>query len=161
MAIPFPSRIDIPAATREPLLALLNQQLADTLDLRNQTKHAHWNVKGPAFIALHKLFDELTDELDEIADDTAERATALGGVAHGTARQVAAASRVPEFPANVAKDLDVVKALAERYAAVAKSTRAAIDEADKLGDKDTADLFTGASRELDKSLWFLEAHLHG
>ena len=39
--------------------------------------------------------------------------------------------------------------------------RKAIDEATRLGDADTADLFTGISRENDKYLWFLEAHLHG
>jgi starvation-inducible DNA-binding protein len=142
-------------------VAVLNQFLADTFDLRSQTKYCHWNVKGPNFIALHKLLDELTDELDEYVDDIAERATALGGLATGTVRMAAASSRLPEFPANVVKSNELVAALSDRFAALAKSTRAAIDETDELGDKDTADLFTGVSRGLDKSLWFLEAHLQG
>jgi starvation-inducible DNA-binding protein len=157
----FPTRNDMPADNRKDLVALLNQHLADTLDLHAQTKYAHWNVKGPNFISLHKLFDELAETLQEASDDVAERATALGGVARGTLRQSATASRLPEFPAETFRDVAVVEALAVRFADLAKTTREAIDKADELADKDTADLFTGISRELDKGLWFLEAHLQG
>jgi starvation-inducible DNA-binding protein len=159
--IAFPTRIDIDAENRTKLISILNQHLADTFDLMSQTKFAHWNVKGPNFIALHKLFDELAEKLEEHVDEIAERATALGGVAMGTARQAAAMSHTPEFPSGVHKGLDVVTALADRYAALGKSVRAAIDESDELGDKDTADLFTALSRELDQSLYFLESHLQG
>lgn len=157
----FPTRIDIPADKREKLISLLNQHLADTFDLASQTKFAHWNVKGPTFIALHKLFDELVDKLEEHVDEIAERLTALGGVAMGTVRQAAAASRVPEFPVGTHKGLEVVAAVADRFAAVGKLSRAAIDTTDALGDKDTADLFTAVSRDLDQGLYFLEAHLNG
>jgi starvation-inducible DNA-binding protein len=155
----FHTRHDLSADNRRKLIALLNQQLADTTDLRTQTKHAHWNVKGPNFIALHKLFDELAELLDGFVDEIAERATALGGVATGTARVVAANSRVPEFPADAFDWKAVVTALADRYANLAKSTRDAIEASEELDDKDTADLFTEVSRGLDKSLWFLEAHI--
>ncbi|VTU00365.1 ferritin dps family protein : Ferritin Dps family protein OS=Chloroflexus aggregans (strain MD-66 / DSM 9485) GN=Cagg_3484 PE=3 SV=1: Ferritin [Gemmataceae bacterium] len=161
MATPFPTRIDIPADRRDKVVALLNQQLADTFDLYSQTKFAHWNVKGPHFIALHKLFDELADDVLENVDEIAERLTALGGVANGTARQAAAATRVPEFPVGTHKGMEVVAAVADRFGALGTSTREAIDRADALGDKDTADLFTGISRDLDQALYFLEAHLHG
>jgi starvation-inducible DNA-binding protein len=157
----FPNRHDLPEASRKKLIDLLNQHLADTLDLFSQTKYAHWNVKGPTFIALHKLFDELAEGVEDMSDEIAERATALGGLATGTLRQGAAASRLPEFPSGTFKDMAVVDALAARYADLAKTSREAIDQADELGDKDTADLFTQVSRELDKSLWFLEAHLQG
>jgi len=157
----FTTRIDLSAGKRTTAILLLNQNLADTFDLMSQTKFAHWNVKGPQFIALHKLFDELAEVLEDHVDELAERVTALGGVATGTSRQAAAASRVPEFPSGVHKGMDVVTALAERYAGVGKTTRQAIDEADKLGDKGTADLFTAVSRDLDQSLYFLESHLQG
>jgi starvation-inducible DNA-binding protein len=157
----FPTRIDLPADNRAELVAVLNRQLADTLDLWTQTKYAHWNVKGKTFFALHELFDKLADELEGQTDTIAERATALGGVANGTLRQAAAASRLPDFPGSTFAGQAVVEALAVRFAALAKSTREAIDAADGLGDADTADLFTAVSRELDKSLWFLEAHLQG
>lgn len=157
----FPTRHDIDAAKRTRLISLLNQHVADAFDLMSQTKFAHWNVKGSNFIGLHKLFDELAELLEGHVDSLAERATALGGVATGTARQAAATSRVAEFPAGVFKCMDVVAALADRYAALGKTVREAIDEADELGDKDTADLFTDVSRDIDQSLYFLEAHLQG
>src|SRR3954453_9200199 len=102
----FPTRNDIPSDSRTKLISLLNQHLADTFDMMSQTKFAHWNVKGPNFIALHKLFDELAEVLEKHVDEFAERATALGGVALGTARQAAAMSHVPEFPLGVHKDQD-------------------------------------------------------
>lgn len=151
--------IDLDSETREQIVTLLNQQLADTFDLYSQTKQAHWNVKGPHFIQLHELFDTLAAEVLPYVDDIAERATSLGGTAYGTARMSSAASRLPEYPADTFDGIESVKALVERYAALATTTRAAVDTADDLGDVDTADLFTGVSRGLDKSLWFLEAHI--
>jgi starvation-inducible DNA-binding protein len=151
--------IDIPAASRDKLIALLNQQLADTFDLMSQTKEAHWNVKGPNFYQLHELFDELATNLLGHVDTIAERATALGGLATGTVRMAASSTRLEEFPLGVTQDLEVVDCLVGRFANLAASTRAAIDKADELGDVDSADLFTQISRDLDKHLWFLEAHL--
>jgi starvation-inducible DNA-binding protein len=116
-------------------------------------------VKGPSFIALHELFDKLAGVVDEHVDSTAERITALGGVAEGTIPVVAKRSSLDDYPLNISSGMDHVDALATAVAAVGKLTRAAIDSADKLGDKDTADLFTGTSRDLDQYLWFLEAHL--
>jgi starvation-inducible DNA-binding protein len=157
----FPTRHDLPADNRRDLIALLNAHVADLADLRSQTKYAHWNVKGPTFIALHELFDDLADKLDGLTDTAAERATTLGGVALGTVRQAAAASRLPEFPSQTFAGLSVVEALAVRVADVGKSAREAIDKADTLGDAASADLFTAATRELDQALYFLEAHLQG
>jgi len=152
------TRIDIKPKLRENMIALLNQQLADTLDLYTQVKQAHWNVKGPHFIMLHELFDKLAEDLEDPVDDIAERVTALGGVARGTARDAAARSRLKELGRDF-HDLTVVAELADRYAALASTTRAAIETAAKEGDADTSDLFTGVSRGLDKALWFLESHL--
>jgi starvation-inducible DNA-binding protein len=154
-----PTRIDLKGKLRDSMIALLNQQLADSADLYSQVKQAHWNVKGPHFIALHELFDKLAEGLEEPVDDLAERVTALGGVARGTARIAAQESRLPEFPHDRVDGLKAVALLADRYAALAASTRAAIETAAKEGDADTSDLFTGISRGLDKALWFLEAHL--
>lgn len=150
--------IDLDVETREQVIALLNQHLADTFDLYSQTKQAHWNVKGAQFFSLHELFDKLAGDLLGHVDTIAERATALGGTALGTARMAAANSRLAEYP-DVVGSRESVEALVERYAALAAGTRAAIDAANNLGDADTADLMTGVSRDLDKSLWFLEAHL--
>lgn len=155
----YKTRIDLPAEIRDQMITALNQQLADTFDLYSQTKQAHWNVKGSAFFQLHELFDRLAEEVEEYVDLIAERVTALGGTALGTVRMSAAASRLDEYPLDVSHGLSSVEALAVSYAALAKTTREAIEVAAGAGDADTADLFTEVSRSLDKSLWFLEAHL--
>ena len=153
------TRNDLPAEARSAMVALLNQQLADLTDLFTQTKQAHWNVKGAEFIALHKLYDDLAGEVLAYIDDVAERAVQLGGVAAGTLRMGADATRLEEFPAGAVGSTESVTLVADRFATVAASSRAAIDTATEAADADTADLFTEISRGLDKSLWFLEAHL--
>jgi starvation-inducible DNA-binding protein len=155
----FSTRNDLSREAREEVVDLLNQQLADTFDLYSQTKQAHWNVKGALFFQLHELFDKLAAELAGYTDMIAERATTLGGLAQGTVRMSAANSQLAECELDVTDSLPIVEALAERYAALARSTRQAIESADGLDDADTADLFTEVSRGLDKALWFLEAHL--
>ncbi len=157
----FATRIDIPAEHRRKLIAMLNQQLADTFDLMSQAKQAHWNVKGPQFLELHELFDELAGRLAGFVDLLAERVTALGGTALGTARMAAAASRLPEYPTDITDGMSHVTALADRFAAYAQTTRQGIDLATNLHDQATADLMTEIARAVDKDLWFLEAHLQG
>jgi starvation-inducible DNA-binding protein len=151
--------IDIPAESREKVIPVLNAQLADLADLQSQTKQAHWNVKGPNFIALHELFDKLAAELSDFADMTAERITALGGLAAGTVRQSAQNSRLNEMDLNNIEQIQVLKTLTEGFAQLASSTREAIRETEQAGDASSADLMTEISRGLDKSLYFLEAHL--
>lgn len=155
----FPTRNDLPADVREKSIKLLNQQLADTFDLYSQTKQAHWNVKGIHFIALHELFDKLAESVLGYVDMIAERATALGGTALGTARMAGTSSRLPEYPLDITAGKAHVDALSARFAALGKTTRAAIDAAQSWSDADTTDLFTEISRELDQHLWFLETHL--
>ncbi len=155
----YPSRIDIPADARSKIVAILNQTLAATLDLKTQVKQAHWNVKGTDFYQLHEMFDEIASELEEYIDLFAERITALGGYACGTARMAAANSILPEYPTDIVDGTEHVTALAERFAPYAKHLREAIDSTDDLGDADTADIYTEVSRTIDKRLWFLEAHL--
>ncbi len=152
------TRSDLAAETRRKMVTLLNQQLADTADLYSQTKQAHWNVKGPEFYQLHEMFDALAKSVEGYIDTIAERVTALGGEARGTVRMAAADSRLAEYPEGLRRGLQHVEALAERYAAYAASTRTGIDTAEQAGDAGTADLLTEVVREMDKHLWFLEAH---
>ena len=158
-SVPFKTRIDIPAETRAAVDTMLNEMLATLTDLYSQTKHAHWNVKGTHFFSLHKAFDEFAEVFEGHIDTLAERITALGGVAHGTVRMAAGGTRLDEFPAETFEGVAVARAVADRYAAAANGFRHNIDFADEHNDKDTADLLTDISRDLDKSLWFLEAFL--
>jgi starvation-inducible DNA-binding protein len=154
----FATKNDLPEATRARVTALLNKGLADCIDLQTQCKQAHWNVKGPSFIALHKLFDEINEEVEEYVDLLAERVVQLGGVAEGTARTVAERSTLADYPLALTSGADHVDALSSALAAFGSGTRRAIDQADELEDADTVDILTEISRGIDKWLWFVEAH---
>jgi starvation-inducible DNA-binding protein len=153
------TRMDLAAKTRARIVGLLNDRLADAIDLQRQAKQAHWNVKGPQFIALHELFDTLAGEIDGYADEIAERVTALGGIAEGTVQAVGGRSKLDAYPLEISEGRAHLDALAAAYARYAKAVRKAIDVAAKAGDAGTSDLFTAISRGVDKGLWLLEAHL--
>lgn len=154
----FKTKNDLPKSSRSKAIDLLNARLADCIDLQTQVKQAHWNVKGPNFISLHLLFDKVNEAVEEYVDEIAERAVQLGGVAHGTARMAAKHSSLDEYPAKAVDGVEHVEALSSALAAFGKLVRKAIEEANKLEDADTADLFTEVSRGIDKWLWFVEAH---
>lgn len=149
---------DIAQDKREKLIAILNRRLADASDLKSQAKQAHWNVKGPQFIALHELFDEVAAKVDTHVDDIAERITELGGTAMGTVRLAAQNSSLSEYPHEIYDGPAHVDALSTALSDFGKKVRADIDTTGDLGDMDTADLFTEISRSIDKLLWFVEAH---
>ena len=155
----YSTRIDIAEEVRIKVIDILNKTLAATLDLKTQTKQAHWNVKGTDFFQLHELFDEMSGELEEYVDMVAERVTALGGTALGTARIAASKSILPEYPLEAVGGIEHITALADRYSVYGKHVRQAIDTTGDLGDADTSDMYTEISRTIDKRLWFLEAHL--
>jgi starvation-inducible DNA-binding protein len=150
---------DLPSNTRNVAIDLLNSQLANAIDLALLTKQAHWNLKGPRFIAIHEMLDGFRTQIDGHVDTMAERAVQLGGTALGTTQAVAKTSKLAPYPTDIYAIKDHLPALIDRYAQVANATRKAIDDADEAGDADTADIFTAASRDLDKALWFLEAHV--
>src|SRR5690242_11365292 len=154
----YKTKNDLPEKARIQMIALLQSRLADSVDLMTQTKQAHWNVKGPHFIGLHELFDEIAEDTEEYVDSIAERIVQLGGVAEGTARLVAKKSSLPEYPLNIASGRDHVNALSHALATYGEYVRKAIDQSSELKDAGTADLFTEISREVDKYLWFVEAH---
>ena len=124
-----------------------------------QTKQAHWNVKGPSFIALHELFDKANEEVEEYVDEIAERIVQLGGVALGTARVAAKASHLHEYPLEISTGHDhgirAALSAVSFLPAYGKTIRAAIDTSAEHKDADTADLLTGVSRGIDKLLWFV------
>jgi starvation-inducible DNA-binding protein len=155
----YKSNVGVPEANRQAIIALLNARLADAIDLFTQVKWAHWNLKGMHFIQLHELFDSIAEHVEGQTDTIAERIAALGGVANGTAREVAARSGLKEADLSASDGASQLKWLVHNVAHHANALRQAINESDDLDDKITADLFTSETRDLDKDLWFLEAHL--
>jgi len=157
----FDSKVGIPENNRQTLIDLLNARLADTIDMQTQAKFAHWNVKGEDFYQLHLLFDSIAEHVEDAVDLIAERVTALGGRANGTARQVAANSSIEEYDLNVMHGMDHVRALLKSLASVANAAREAIKQCATLGDDATADVFTEIVRAADKDIYFLQSHLQG
>ncbi len=155
----FDTRNNLYEDARLEVVEVLNQTLADTTDLMTQFKYAHWNVKGMQFFQLHELFDEIAELLTTHGDVLAERATALGGQARGTVRMAASTSRIEPIPADAVTGPEYVEHLADRLGTHAAYLREDIDRTMDIGDADTSDLYTELSREVDKHLWFLEAHL--
>ena len=155
----YPTKNDIQEKHRIPVVELLNARLADAIDLQTQCKQAHWNVKGPDFIALHELFDKLNEAIEGYVDEIAERAVQLGGIADGTARSVAKRTTLPEYAAKGGAGREHADALSSALAVFGRAVRQSTGKSLELGDADTTDLFTEVSRGVDKWLWFVEAHL--
>ena len=153
------SGTNIPLPDRIEMVALLNQMLADTIDLRLQVKQAHWNVRGIHFQALHELFDEVAEHLPDYTDAMAERAGTLGGAAIGTVTEVAKATRLNAMPTAFLDASEALEAVKSRVAFVANEARKGVDTAAEYGDEVTADVLTEVTRGLDQQLWFVESHL--
>jgi starvation-inducible DNA-binding protein len=156
--VSYETENDISPDRRSELVTLMNQRLADAVDLQLQMKQAHWNVKGPNFIALHHLFDEVEADVRDYVDLIAERVVQLGGTAEGTVRISASRTRLVEYPVGISTTLAHLEAVARALAAFGSEARTSIDLANALDDAGTADVFTEVSRGTDKWLWMVEAH---
>lgn len=154
----YKTKNDIPLASRQKLCLLLNHRLASAIDLQLQMKQAHWNVKGPNFIGLHELFDQVDEAIEGYVDNVAERIVQLGGIAEGTIRIISSRTQLKEYPLSISEGSAHVDAVTTALSSFGREARLAIQEATLLEDADTADLFTEVSRGIDKWLWFVEAH---
>jgi len=144
---------------REQAISVLNKHLAAAIDLHGQIKQAHWNVRGPGFIAIHELFDKVAEDVESYSDMLAERAGALGGTAQGTVQTAAKQSFLIPYPHGIADEKQHLFAVAGSLAAFGQSAREAIGLATNAGDPATADLFTEILRGVDQQLWFVQSHL--
>lgn len=151
--------IDLPERERIELIALLNTSLAGTADLQIQLKQAHWNVKGDQFIALHKLFDEIAELIEEFVDTIAERITSLGGTALGTIQETVKGTPLRVYPVDIFAAREHLEHLIHNFAILGELSRNNIKVTEKLGDMATSDLYIDLTRTLDKNLWFLQAHV--
>lgn len=154
-----PTRHALPGEARSNMVALLTRRVADAFDLRSQTKHAHWNTRGPDFRSLHVLYDELAATIDAQVDALAERAAALGGTVPGTVRMTARTTSLVEMPLNADGHGRYLDALIDGYATHAKNVSDDVTLAEEAGDRGTADLLTRQVGDLDQALYLLEAHI--
>jgi starvation-inducible DNA-binding protein len=149
---------DLPSKVRSKVVGILGDRLADATDVMLASKQAHWNVKGRTFFQLHELFDKINESAEEWVDLIAERIVQLGGTADGTVQATAKRTSMAPYPLEIASGEDHVEAMSNALASFGKKVRSAIDKTGKAGDADTADIFTEISRDVDKYLWFVEAH---
>ena len=157
----FPTRNYLSENVRTSSIAALNQCLADITAVNMQCKSAHWNVRGPDFYQLHELFEDLIETLETHIDMVAERATALGGQALATAPVVARQANVPDLQPTLSEEQALLDQIAASLATLDATLYEQINRVSEQGDLDTADLLNEVSREVSKSLWFVEAHLQG
>ncbi len=154
----YSTKNDLPESIRLEVIPLLNQRLAECIDLQTQCKQAHWNVKGPSFIGLHKLFDDINESVEGYVDLIAERIVQLGGIAEGTIGVVEARSTIVDYPLTLSTGAEHVAALSDALSGFARTARVGIEEMQELKDADSADMLTDISRGVDQWLWFVEAH---
>jgi len=155
----FSSPSPLSEKARTQIAETLNARLADGLDLHSQIKVAHWNIKGPHFAALHPLFETFAVSLANHNDTIAERAVTLGAKAYGTARHVAKASKLPDYPQGTTRDVDHVRLLVQRFEGYLAGLRESRAVAEQHADTDTEDMLTLVITEFEKNAWFLRASL--
>ena len=143
---------------RAKSVAVLNRHLAAAIDLHAQVKQAHWNVRGPTFIAIHELFDKVADAVEEYSDTIAERAGALGGAAEGTIQIAVEHSFLHRYKLGIDAAEAHIAGVTAALATCGESLGSAIDETAAFGDAGTSDVFTEISRGVDQQLWLVESH---
>src|SRR5260370_22210423 len=126
---------------RAKSVAVLNRHLAATSGLHAEVKQAHWNVRGPTFIAIHELFDRVADAVEEYSDTIAERAGTLGGTAEGTIQTAVEHSFLQRYRLGIADAEAHIAAVTAALASFGESARNAIDQTASDGDADTSDSF--------------------
>ena len=146
-------------ARNTPVTAGLARVLAGTAALAVKTQNFHWNVEGPHFAALHGLFEEQYDALQEAADTLAERIRALGDYAPGGLAAFAALSPVGDAPAEPPAAEAMIASLAEGHRTLSSEASALLQTAQDAGDEVTVDMTIERMTEHDKTAWMLDAHL--
>ncbi|HEY0786570.1 MAG TPA: DNA starvation/stationary phase protection protein Dps [Acidobacteriaceae bacterium] len=155
----YETRVALAPETKQKVVEVMQERLAEALDMYSQAKFAHWNVKGVNFYQLHLVFDSVADAIFPHIDAIAERLTQLGGVANGTVRQAAMVSKIPEYNVELIKGMDHVCALADALGRYCAELREASDKIDEIGDEPTSDFFKQLVVEAEEQLYFLESHL--
>ncbi|MEM1335087.1 MAG: DNA starvation/stationary phase protection protein Dps [Actinomycetota bacterium] len=148
--------MDTDASSR--VIELLEERLAASIDLALTLKHAHWNVVGMNFIAVHEMLDPQVDKVREQSDELAERVATLGGEPSGTPKSVVDARSWDDYAVGRASAADHLSALDDVYTGLISDHRRVAAELADL-DPVSEDIFIGHLRDLELFQWFVRAHL--
>lgn len=155
-----PVKIGLSEKARERVGDILNAGLADVFALYAATRDYHWNVTGPHFHSLHKLFEDQYGELATAIDEIAERARALGVPAYGGLGALAKRSRLSAKPGAGLEAEDMIAELLRLHETVIIQLRKDVERCtDDLDDAGTADFLTGLMEGHEKTAWMLRALL--
>lgn len=154
-------------ATQNPLqskqriasIEILNKLLSVGMDLASRAKHAHWNIRGPGFIALHEQFDAIAGVVSGVNDTLAERVAQLGGLAQGMLMTAVQQSNLPVYPHTSHDIATYIKALSQNLALWAQQLNQGSAHLGKKGDPRSADLCAESACKIEKQLWLLEANI--
>ncbi len=150
---------DLSLSIREKAAPLLQQSVANGLDLYSQIKQAHWTIKGPAFLLIHEFFDDLGSQVLEFVDVLAERLEQIGGTVQGTIRVAARSSTLEEYPLENVDEQDHIKSICKVLRVFNHQCRENIQIFSDMKDDVTSELYTDIALALDKKMWMLESHL--
>jgi starvation-inducible DNA-binding protein len=151
-----PSILPISAEAKTKNVLLLNQALANLLDLESQYRVAHWNISGIEFIFLHQLFGDLYKKTGKYIDSTGELIRSFGGMATGTVRDSARDTKLTEFDISRYKALPYLNQLC---VAVAMTVREILIGMSDCQDMITNNYLVDLATKLSKDLYLLESHL--
>jgi starvation-inducible DNA-binding protein len=144
---------------RRSSIDALNGALANASILLIKTKKFHWDVVGPQFLTLHRLWDEQYESIAGYVDELAERVRMLGGLPIGTAAGFLDKSVIREHPGDVGNATQAVSMLLTDHETVVRTLREAIGICEK--DAGSADFLTRLLEHHEKMSWMLRSFLEG
>ncbi len=138
----------------------LSEVLSDEMVLYTKTRKFHWNVSGPSFMELHKLFEAQYNELALIVDEVAERINKLGGKTIGTFKEFSEHATLKETPGKYPEQKGMMTELLHDHETVIKDLRNKVDDCgEKYKDAGTADFLTGLMEKHETQAWILRRYL--
>lgn len=137
----------------EQIVDALNTDLADAYVLYHQLHKHHWNVEGAEHLGIHVFLQEAYEDVEEAADDVAERIQALGGVPHASMTALSEAATVEPEDEDVYDIRTSFEHDLGMYGDIIESYREHIELVEGLGDYATGQM-------LRVQLVDIEEHAH-
>ena len=153
------TRHPLQESSRAEVVRALQPIQSGCIELFLQLKNAHWNVRGNSFSALHRIFDEASEDALRFTDDLAERMAILGGEPLATVQKIAAVPQLADAPIGIKNQEEFVKMIVDRLSYYTGMIRDALIVFERNSDPVTSEACVRGLTNLEKKLWMLESHL--